>query len=102
MRNILTALKEDEDIDNREEEQVAIIEQIAGMLERRQKDKLPALEDILKKKLLEETAKVDKVLRKFKTHSISKTNELFYAGPVVITNRLGVKINKATERKEPM
>ena len=34
---------------------------------------------ILKKKLLEETAKVDKVLSKFKTHSITKTNELFYA-----------------------
>ena len=27
-----------------------------------------------KKKLLEETAKVDKVLSKFKTHSITKTN----------------------------
>ena len=30
-----------------------------------------------KKKLLEETAKVDKVLSKFKTYSITKTNELF-------------------------
>ena len=27
------------------------------------------------KKLLEKTAKVDKVLSKFKTHSITKTNE---------------------------
>ena len=48
-----------------------------------------------KKKLLEETAKVDQVLSKFKTHSITKTNELFYAGAVVVTNRLGVKIDKA-------
>ena len=39
---------------------------------------------------------------KFKTHSIAKTNELFYAGAVVVTNRLVVKINKAAERKEPM
>ena len=39
---------------------------------------------------------------KFKTHSITKTNQLFYAGAVVVTNRLGVKINKAAERKEPM
>ena len=38
---------------------------------------------------------------KFKVHSITKTNELFYAGAVVVTNRLGVKINKAAERKEP-
>ena len=65
------------------------------MLERRQTDKLPALRDKPKKKLLEETAIVDKVLCKFKTHSITKTNELFYAGAVVVTNRLEIKINKA-------
>ena len=65
------------------------------MLERRQKDKLPAYRDIPKEKLLEKIAKVDKVLCKFKTHSITKTNELFYAGAVVVTNRLGIKINKA-------
>ena len=39
---------------------------------------------------------------KFKTHRITKTNELFYAGAVAVTNSLGVKINKAAERKEPM
>ena len=55
-----------------------------------------------KKKLLEETAKVDKLLSKFKTHSITKTNELFNAGAVVVTNRLGVKIDKVAGRKEPM
>ena len=54
------------------------------LLERRQKDKLPALRDIPKKKLLKETAKVDKALCKFKTHSITKTNELFYAGAVLL------------------
>ena len=55
-----------------------------------------------KKKLLEETAKVDKVLCKVKTHIITKTNELLYAGTVVLTNRLGVKIDKVAWRKEPM
>ena len=39
---------------------------------------------------------------KFKAHSIAKTNELFYAGAVVVTNRLGVKIDKVAGRKEPM
>ena len=48
------------------------------------------------------TAKVDKVLSNFKTHSITKTNELFYAGAFVVTNRLGVKIDKVAGRKEPM
>ena len=47
-------------------------------------------------------AKADKILSKFRTHSIAKTNELFYAGAVVVTNRLGVKIDKVAGRKEPM
>ena len=55
-----------------------------------------------KNKLLEETAKLDKVLSKFKTHSITKTNELFYAGAVVVTNRLGVKNDKVSGKKKPM
>ena len=75
VRDILTALDADEEIVNLEEEEVAITEKIAGMLERRRKDKLPALRDIPKKKLLEETANVDKLLCKFKTHSITKTKE---------------------------
>ena len=36
------------------------------------------------------------------TQSITTTNELFYAGVVVVTNRLGVKIDKVARRKEPM
>ena len=41
-------------------------------------------------------------MSKFKTHNITKINELFYVGAVVVTNRLGVKIDKAVGRKEPM
>ena len=102
VRDILKALEADEEISNLEEEEVAIIEEIVEVLERRQKDQLQALRDKPKKKLLEETAKVDQVLYKFKTHSITRTNELFYAGAVVVTNRFGVKINKAAKRKGPM
>ena len=76
--------------------------EIAEVIERGKKDKLPTLRNVPKKKLLEKTAKVDKVLSKFKTHSITKTNELFYAGAVVVTNRLGVKIDKVAGRKKPM
>ena len=64
--------------------------EIAEVIERDRKDKLLALTNVPKNKLLEETAKVDQVWSKFKTHSITKTNELFYAGAVVVTNRLGV------------
>ena len=101
-RDILTPLKAYENIGNLEEEEVAIIEEIVKLLERRQKDNLPALRDIPKKMLLEETVKVDKVLCKLKTHRIRKTNKLFYAGPVFVTNSLRVKINNAAERKKPI
>ena len=46
------------------------------MIERARKDKLPDLRNVSKKKLLEETAKIYKVLSKFKTHSVTKTNVL--------------------------
>ena len=82
--------------------EVAIVMEIAEMIEKGRKDSLPALRNVPKSKLLEETAKVDKVLSNFKTHSITKTNELFYAEAVVVTNRLGVKIDKVAGRKEPM
>ena len=64
MRDILTALEAYEESGNLEEEEVDIIEKLAEVLERREKDKLPALRHIPKKKLLEETAPVDKVLCK--------------------------------------
>ena len=41
-------------------------------------------------------------MSKFETHSIRKTNELFYAGAVVVTNRLREKIDKVSGREEPM
>ena len=92
----------EEQADSLDEEEVAIIMEIAKVIEMGKKDKLPAVRKVPRKKLLEETAKVDKVLSKFKTHSITKTNELFYAGAFVFTNRLGVKIDKVAGRKEPM
>ena len=67
VRDNLTTLEADEEIGNLEKEEVAIVVEIAEVLERRQKDKLSALRDIPKKKLLEETAKTDKVLCHFKT-----------------------------------
>ena len=92
-RNVLMEMGAEEQADNLDEE-VAIVMEMAEVIEKGRKDKLPALRNVPKKKLLEETAKVDKVSSKFKTHSITKTNELFYAGAFVVTNRLGVKIDK--------
>ena len=102
VRNIFLEMGVEEQADILDEVEVPIAMEIAEVIERSRKDKLAALRNVPKKKLLEETAKVDKVLIKFKPHSITKTNELFYAGAVVVTNRLGVKINKVARRKEPM
>ena len=102
VRNVLPKMGEEEQDDSLDEEEVVIVMEIAKVIEMGRKDNLPALRNVPKKKLLEETAKVDKVLSKFKTHSITKTNELFYVGVVVVTNRLGVKIDKVAGRKEPM
>ena len=101
-KNVLPEMGAEEQADSLHGEEVVFVMEIAEVIERGRKDKLPALRNVPKKKLLEETAKVDKVLSKFKTHSITKTNELLYAGTVVATNRLGVKIDKVARRKEPM
>ena len=99
VRNVLPGIGAEEQADSLEEGEVAIVMEIADVIERGRKDRLPALRNVPKKKLLEETANVDKVLSKFKTHSITKTNELFYAGAVAVTIRLGVKIDKVIWRK---
>ena len=102
MRNVLPNMGAEEQADSLDKEEVAIVMGIVEVIERGRKDKLPALRNVPKKKLLEETAKVNKVLSKFKTHSITKTNALLYAGAVVVTNRLGVKIDQVAGGKEPM
>ena len=67
----------EEQADGLDEGKVAIVMELAEVIERGRKDKLPALRNVPKKKLFEETAKLDKVLSKFKTHTITNTNELF-------------------------
>ena len=96
----MTAVEADEEIGNLNEKEVVMVEEITEVLERRQKDKLPAIRDI-PKKLLEETAKADKFCVNLE-HTTLQRPMNFYAGAVVVTNRLGVKINKEAERKEPM
>ena len=75
VRNVMLEMGAEEQADSLDEEEVAIVIEIAEVTERGRKD----LRTVPKKKLLEEAAKVDIVLSKFKTHSITKTTELFYA-----------------------
>ena len=60
-RNVLLEMGEEEQADSLDEEEVAIVMEIAEVIEKGRKDKLPALRNVPKKKLLEKTAKVDKV-----------------------------------------
>ena len=71
--NVLLEMGAEEQADSLDEEEAAIVMEIVEVIERGRKAKLPALRNNPKKKLLEETAKVDKILSKFKTHSITKT-----------------------------
>ena len=64
MRNVLPEMGAEEQADSLDEEEVLIVMEIAEVIERGRKNKLPALRNVPKKKLLEETAKVDKVLSK--------------------------------------
>ena len=69
MRNVLPQMGAEEQADSLDEEEYTMVVEIAEVIERGRKDRLPVLRNVPKKKLLEETAKVDKVLSKFKTHS---------------------------------
>ena len=66
-RNVLPQMGAEKQAGSLDEEEVAIVMEIAKVIERGRKDKLPALRNVPKKKLLEEIAKVDKVLSKFRT-----------------------------------
>ena len=56
VRNVLSEMKAEEQADGLGEEEVAIVMEIAELIERGRKDKLLAFRNVPKKKLLEETA----------------------------------------------
>ena len=61
MRDVLPEMRAEEQADSLDEEEVAIVMEIAVVIERGRNDSLPSLRSVPKKKLLlEKTAKVDK------------------------------------------
>ena len=66
VRIFLREMGAEEQTNSLHKEEVAIVMEISEVIERGRKDKLSALRNVPKKKLLEETAKVDKALSKFK------------------------------------
>ena len=61
LRNVLTEMGAEEQADSLDEEEVIIVMEIAEVIARGRKDKLPVYRNVPKKKLLAQTAKVDKV-----------------------------------------
>ena len=54
MRNVLPEMGAEEKVDSLDEEEVAIVMKIAEVIDMGRKDKLPALRNVPKKKLLED------------------------------------------------
>ena len=65
VKNVLLEMGAEEQADSLDEEEVSIVMEIAEVIEKGRKDQLPALRN-MPKNLLEKSAKVDKVLRRFK------------------------------------
>ena len=65
VRNVFPEIGAEEQSDSLDEEEVSILMEIAEVIEKGRKDQLPALRN-MPKNLLEKSAKVDKVLRRFK------------------------------------
>ena len=72
VRNVLPEMGAEEQADSLDEEEVAIVIEIAEVIERGRKDKLPAFRNVPKKKLLEEMG-ADGQIRVF-THISNNSN----------------------------
>ena len=66
------------------------------------RERLPALQKVNKKKLKAEVKRENQLLEKMDTEEITNTNDLIYAGAVVVTEELGVRVRKGSQPKEPM
>ena len=78
------------DISDIEAVELEIIEENIKVLDSREEnEKLPNLRAIPNKKLLEEVREVEKVLSRFNTRGITKTNDFFYPGAIVEESQYG-------------
>lgn len=67
----------------------------------KEKRRVPNLRTDNKQKLRLEVEKVNNLLEKINSPDITTTNNLIYAGAVVVTERLGVKWKQSKNPKEP-
>ena len=72
MRNVLPEMGAEEQADSLDEEEVAIVTEIAEVIERGRKDNLSALRNVPKKKLLEEISLKHIVLQRLMNCSMQE------------------------------
>ena len=103
---INTVLVEEEVIEVPEAEMTVdereIVRRIEEIMLESDRRRLPALKGVGKRKIQIEVKKVDSVLKKIESENITSTNSLVYAGAVVVTERLGVKLKLKEDVREPM
>lgn len=83
-------------------EELEIVTRIRSIMNSKERVRIPNLRKVNKKLLNLQLEKVDTILGKIHTTNITSTNDLIYAGAVVVTERLGVKLNQKYDGKEPM
>ena len=79
-----------------------IYRRIVEVVNSQERKGLPSLRNANRKKLKEEVKKVNGALEKIVVEDITATNMLIYAGAVVVTERLGLKTGKRSQKREPL
>ena len=83
-------------------EELEVAKTLSNVLRQEGKTRLPALRTVNKGVLKREVQKMNHLLSKIRSDSITTTNDLIYAAAVVTTENAGVKIKKGKRQTEPM
>lgn len=76
--------------ENLSEEEVIMIDEIRMCLEKN-RERLPSLRGMAKSKIAAEVNKINVLFSKLSVSNISEVNDLFYAGSVLVTNKLATR-----------
>ena len=83
------------------DEEKGLIDRLKNISTSSQRERLPSLRGVEKGRLQSAVRKVDMLLGKMKTNNITDTNNLIYAGAVLVRELLGLKKPNRNARREP-
>ena len=76
------------------DEELEIATRLQDVINEEERRRIQSLKSVQRQKLMAEVKKMDDLLNKIQSQNISYTNELIYAAAIVVTERLGVKIDR--------